>query len=166
LVNHVLQLINLGTREKEADRILYKELRAFLTFLNNTSEISEERAAFLLSSFALKILAILGYRPELNTCLHCQQAIRPGDFFWHSIKGGVVCRDCALADMEQWFSAKPLTDDVLKLLRFSLVEKFGELLKPRLNGKTIEDFHETVESLLVAHFPSIPAVSLRSALIL
>jgi len=163
VAHHMLQLVDLGTREREVDRFLYDEVKNFLIFLHKAPELTSERAAFLLSAFALKLLALLGYRPELGICLRCREAIRPGEFHWHALKGGVVCRTCVGADREQWFSARPLSDDVLKLMRFALSERFAELLRPRLSGEVLTEYHEAVEGLLVAHFPTIPATTLRAA---
>jgi len=161
--HHVLQLVDLGTREHEADKFLYEEVKNFLIFLHKAPDLTPERAAFLLSAFALKLLALLGYRPELNVCLNCLNQIKSGEFYWHSLKGGVICRACVEADKEQWFSTRLLSDDVLKLMRFALSERFAELLRPRLSGEILDSYHEAVESLLVAHFPTIPATTLRAA---
>lgn len=163
VAHHILQLVDLGTRERETDRFLYDEVKNFLIFLHKAPELTSERAAFLLSAFALKLLAMLGYRPELGVCLQCREAIRAGEFHWHALKGGVVCRACVGADNEQWFSARPLSDEVLKLMRFALSERFAELLRPRLSGEVLVEYHEAVEGLLVAHFPTIPATTLRAA---
>lgn len=163
VAHHVLQLVDLGTQGREADRFLYDEVKNFLIFLHKAPGLTSERAAFLLSAFTLKLLALLGYRPELSFCLQCQEAIRPGEFHWHALKGGVVCHACVEAGNEQWFSARPLSDDALKLLRFALSERFADLLRPRLGGKVLSEYHDAVEGLLVAHFPTIPATTLRAA---
>lgn len=163
VAHHMLQLVDLGTREREADRFLYDEVKNFLIFLHKAPDLTSERAAFLLSAFAIKLLALLGYRPELGCCLQCREAIRPGEFHWHALKGGVVCRACVAADGEQWFSARPLSDEVLKLMRFALSERFAELLRPRLSSGVLDQYHEAVEGLLVSHFPTIPATTLRAA---
>lgn len=161
--HHALQLVDLGTKEKEVDRFLYEELKKFLSFLDTAPQLSSERVAFLLSAFALKLLALFGYRPELTVCLSCREVIKAGDFFWHALKGGVVCQACALNDAEQWFAARQLSDGVLKLLRFGLSESFLELLRPRLSSDFLDEYHEAVEGLLIAHFPTIPAATIRAA---
>lgn len=163
VAHHTLQLVDLGTREREADRFLYDEVKNFLIFLHKTPELTSERAAFLLSAFALKLLALLGYRPELGRCLQCRETICSGGFHWHALKGGVVCKNCVVSDSEQWFSARPLSDETLKLVRFALGERFADLLRPRLSGGILSEYHEAVENLLVSHFPTIPATTLRAA---
>jgi DNA repair protein RecO (recombination protein O) len=163
LAHHMLQLVDLGTREREADRFLYDEVKNFLIFLHKAPGLSSERAAFLLSAFALKLLALLGYRPELGQCLQCREAIRPSEFAWHALRGGVVCRACVAADKEQWLAVQSISDDTLRLLRFALSERFAELLRPKLTSRVLLGYHEATEGLLVAHFPTIPATTLRAA---
>jgi DNA repair protein RecO (recombination protein O) len=117
----------------------------------------------LLGSFALKLLAIMGYRPELARCLRCRESIALGAYRWSALRGGVVCDACRARDPEGWFASRPMPDEVLKLLRFALSEPFDNHLNLHLPGNTLLDFHEAVESLLIAHFPTIPANSLRAA---
>jgi DNA repair protein RecO (recombination protein O) len=163
VAHHMLRLVDLGTREHEVDQFLYDEVKNFLSFLNKVPSLSPERSAFLLSAFALKLLGLLGYRPELNFCLNCREPICAGEFHWHGVKGGVVCASCVGFDREQWFSSRPLSDEVLKLMRFAMIEKFAELLRPHLSGEILDEYHEAVEGLIVAHFPTIPATTLRAA---
>lgn len=163
LAQSALHLVDIGSRPHEADPILYEELVAWLSFLNQSPAFSPERAGFLLGSFALKLLALIGYRPELSRCLSCKKQIEAGKYLWHALRGGVVCETCVAKDQEQWFSAKGLPDDVLKLMRFGLSESFEAQTRPHLSGESLLGFHEAVESLMISHFPTIPANSLRAA---
>ena len=67
------------------------------------------------------------------------------------------------SDEEQFFSAREIVDDSLKLIRFALGESFEDQLKPHLKSDALLGFHEALESLIISHFPTIPAVSVRSA---
>ena len=163
LVKNSLHLVNIGTKPFQADPFLYKSILYWLKFVDQVPDLSPERSGFLLSSFALKLLAITGYRPELNRCLSCKTPIESKLFRWHALKGGVVCQKCFKSNQEQWFSARIMDDDTLKLLRFALSEAYSEQLKPLLPAQTLEFFHQAVESLIICHFPTIPANSLRSS---
>lgn len=164
LAHQALRLIDLGTKTKQADPVLYDETIRWLEFLHDAPALSSERSAFLLASFAVKLLSIFGYRPELLRCLSCKIPIAESAFRWHALKGGVVCRPCAERDPEEWFAAREMTNEVLKLIRFSAAESFESLTKIRIEGKDLLDFHDAVESLIISHFPTIPAVSLRGAM--
>lgn len=163
LAQNALSLVDMGTRSEEADPVLYEEIQNWLACVDASPALSSERAGFLLGSFSLKLLALLGYRPELHRCLACKDDIRSGAYRWHAPKGGVVCDDCVGQDQEQWFAARRMEDDTMKIMRFALSETFESQLRPHLPGTTLLQFHEAVESLLIAHFPVIPASSLRSA---
>ncbi len=163
LAQNAFALVDLGTRTHEIDEDLYRFLHAWLEFVETLPEITSERAGFLLASFALKFLAHLGYHPELNRCLVCRLSIRAEQYRWHALKGGVVCQSCFDKDREQWFSARLIDDVTLKLLRFALTQEFVEQLRPHLSGNILATFHETIESFIIAHFPVIPAVSMREA---
>jgi len=163
LARQLLHLVDLGTRQEEQDPIMYSEVIKWLEFIETIPEISSERSGFLLAAFALKLLSISGYRPELVRCLSCKCQIEPNTYRWHGLKGGVVCSSCVIVDEERWFAARQISDDALKLIRFSLREAPTEFLKPTIPGKTLLEFHDLVESLLVCHFPTIPATTLRVA---
>ncbi|MDG1950845.1 MAG: DNA repair protein RecO [bacterium] len=163
LAQNALHLVDIGTRAEEVDPEIYQLLQRWMAFLDGGVELSQTRAAFLLGSFALKLLGHVGYHPELSWCLSCRLAIKPSQYRWHGLKGGVVCTDCTRKDEKQWFTARPMTDEALKLVRFSLLQPFGEHLKPHLRAKDVNGFHEAIESLMISHFPTIPASSLRTA---
>ena len=163
LARQLLHLVDLGTRQEEEDPILYSEVIKWLKFIESIPEVSQERTGFLLAAFALKLLSITGYRPELIHCLSCKREIESEQYRWHGLKGGVVCSNCVAVDEERWFAAREISDEALKLIRFALREAPQDFLKPTIPGTLLLEFHDLVESLLVCHFPTIPATSLRVA---
>ncbi|MFH1404466.1 MAG: DNA repair protein RecO [Patescibacteria group bacterium] len=165
LAKNSKHFVDIGTRAHEKDERVYDHLLSWFEFLQKIPEVSQERSAYLLGSFVLKLLAIMGYRPELTNCLACRSVIKKGSYAWHALKGGVVCSDCVLKNNNTWFTARAISDDVLKLLRFALQEDFSEQLRPHLLGVLIPEFHNAVESLLISHFPTIPANTIRESCI-
>lgn len=163
LAQNGLHLVDIGTRADATDPNIYELLERWLGFLNDEVCISRERAGFLLGAFSLKLLSLVGYRPELSCCLGCRKSIAPGDYQWHGLKGGVVCLHCTKIDQGTWFAARPMADGALKLVRFGLEEGFASHLRPHLKAEDLLGFHEAVESLMISHFPVIPASSLRAA---
>ncbi|MBI4592088.1 DNA repair protein RecO [Candidatus Uhrbacteria bacterium] len=163
LAQNGLYLVDIGTRADQTDPHIYDLLLSWLHFLNNEISISHERAGFLLGAFSLKLLTLVGYRPELSHCLGCRQVIAPSAYQWHGLKGGVVCTNCTRVDQETWFAARPMKDGALKLVRFGLEEEFASHLRPHLRAEDLAGYHEAIESLMISHFPVIPASSLRAA---
>ena len=135
----------------------------WLSFLDQAPSFTQERSGFLLGAFALKLLGLLGYHPEFHRCLSCRQSIISGKSLWHAIKGGVVCQSCVVHNPDSWFQAREIQDDTIKLLRAAISEPFAFHLRTTLTGEQLATFHDSVESLLISHFPTIPANSLRGA---
>jgi DNA repair protein RecO (recombination protein O) len=163
LAQNGLHLVDIGTRADENDPHIYQLVIQWLNFLNGDVSVSRERAGFLLGAFGLKLLSFVGYRPELKQCLGCRSLIDSGQYQWHGLKGGVVCTACVQTNQESWFAARPMTDEALKLVRFGLEESFSSHLRPHLRAQDLTGFHQAVESLMISHFPVIPASSLRAA---
>jgi DNA repair protein RecO (recombination protein O) len=163
LIQSALHLTDIGTRPHEQDLVLHDLLVQWIETVESSPSLSSERAGFLLGSYVLKLLSIIGYRPELSRCLSCKLPIEPGSYRWHALKGGVVCQTCAQRDQEQWFAARPLSDGALKLIRFGLSESFPSQLRPHLGADDVSAYHEAVESLIISHFPVIPANSIRGS---
>jgi len=44
--------------------------------------------------FELRLLDLVGYRPELFRCVECDSEIRPEDQFFSSHQGGILCPNC------------------------------------------------------------------------
>mgnify|MGYP002725685228 CR=1 FL=1 len=164
LLHQALILLDKSIRARQKDSILFSFLHDWLIFLDTAPPLSHERAGFLFSVFALKLLSIFGHKPELTNCLSCTTPIGAGEYRWHALRGGVVCLPCTQKEADQWFAAREVDDDSLKLLRFALDNTFTDQLRPRLSGRVIASFHDCVESLLISHFPIIPAISLRAAM--
>lgn len=161
LALQTLHLVDIGTKLRQEDQLLFSAVQGWMRFLNRAPSIDSERSAFISAGFMLKLLSTLGYRPELSRCVHCQKGIAPMGYMWHGLKGGVVCRDCTAHDPEQWFAARHIADDTLKLMRYAMISTFEDLLLVRLPGPLIPEFHDLVESLVIAHFPIIPALSIH-----
>lgn len=164
LAQSALHLVDIGTSQNEHDQAVYGLIQSWLNFLEEESpSLSEERSGYILASFFWKLMTIVGYGPELYSCLSCHKNIAEKDYRWHTLRGGVVCQACVEMDQEQWFSARTINDETLKLVRFALQESFAEQLKPHLVVQAISDFHVLTESFLISHFPTIPANSLRQS---
>jgi len=160
LAQNALSLVDIGTRESEPDEKIFDLLDVYLEELQEMPELSSRRASLLLGSFTLKLMSLIGYQPELDQCLQCRIVITPKQYKWHSLKGGVVCIPCTKKQDDQWFSAREISDESIKLLRFARKGTFEDQLKPTLSHDQLSQFHEALESLIINHFPTIPANSL------
>ena len=164
LAHQALVLFDLGTAMKEADQNMYTFLRDWLVSLDTDEGVpSQARCGFFLSAFALKLLTLMGHQPQLTHCLSCERRLEPERLFFHALKGGMVCLSCRTFSSEDWFAAREIDIETLKLLRFSLSEPFSRLFYLQLPELFLSQFHDFIESFLLAHFPIVPPVSLRQA---
>jgi DNA repair protein RecO (recombination protein O) len=67
----------------------------------------------LAAHFVLRLVDVLGYRPELFGCLNCQADLQPGVNFISLPLGGALCPECGPLQPE----ARPIGVDVLKVMR-------------------------------------------------
>ncbi|MFH1632130.1 MAG: DNA repair protein RecO [bacterium] len=153
LAQTACSLLSRHTRENDRDPILYVELVELLTFLDSTFDLKPARSTFVLGSYLLHLLHHLGYDVELNRCLDCKNEVVPLSFRWHTDKGGLVCGDCLNDKPEEWFSARSIREEVVKLLRFARGAGFIDLLRPSLNAEDLQGFAEIVHDLMVFHLP-------------
>lgn len=64
--------------------------------------------------FELHLLAAVGFRPQLECCLACDEAIAPGANAYSVPRGGVFCPACSAHEG----TASPIAVDILKAVRF------------------------------------------------
>lgn len=149
-----LVLVDRYTKEQDPDQVLYQDLIDWLTFLDDDLELSPTRSVFLLGGYLLRFLARLGYKIELSHCLNCKREIVAGDFKWHSGHGGLVCGSCVSEKREDWFAAREVSPEAIKLIRFARDRRHAELLKPALKGEEVEVFAQLVHDLILFHLPT------------
>ena len=164
LTHQSLSCLDLLIKPKQVDGDLYVFLFEWLVFVDSCPVLRQERSGFLLAAFLGRCIAVLGHEPELYACLECRCSIASGSYAWHALRGGVVCRSCLDHHQEQWFSARGIQDDTLKLLRFILKHPFSDWLHPRLSSNILSEFHDIIESFLLTHTSLVPTVSLRDAI--
>jgi len=96
LAKNSLYLTDFSTRPGQEDDGLYSFICGWLQFIELLPELSGERSAYLLAVFALRMLAKVGYEPELKQCLFCSGPVLPSkeSIAWYPLKGGVACINC------------------------------------------------------------------------
>lgn len=90
--------------------------------------------------FELRLLDLVGYRPELARCLGCGKQIRAQAQFFSTTAGGVFCPDCGAARDD----ARPISLPVLKVLRHYQRSGLKQALAPKVSAQV----HAEVEQLM------------------
>ena len=113
-----LQLVGLAAYVVEVlDRFTFEEGEnpAMFRLLSNTLTRLESQAdpKTVVHHYELRLLDLLGFRPQLFTCIDCDEKITEQDQFFSPLAGGVACPSCGKSRAEAWSVDK----DVLRYLR-------------------------------------------------
>jgi len=93
LSSYVSELVvNFGEGSEAASKDVYDLL---YKALNSIAEAKEKKDALLaVIKFQLKILLIMGFCVELDSCLCCGERILDKDMYFSVSMGGVICEEC------------------------------------------------------------------------
>lgn len=124
--SYVVELLDrftyeVGTAEGE-DRAIFRLLFDTLTRLNDRLE-----AELVVRYYELRLLDLVGFRPQLFNCAICNQQILPEDQYFSAEAGGVVCPKCA----PQAPGVRPISMEGLKYLRHYQRSSFKEATRAR-----------------------------------
>ncbi len=140
---YIVELLDKFTAEEDENAELFDLLLFALRELEKV-----KAARLLLRFYELRLLAEVGYRPELFNCVHCQQTIVPEQNFYSVRLGGVICPKChqlpGLNKAERGF-AVPL--NALKILRYIQSHDYVHTMRLKLREGT----HRAMERILQQH---------------
>jgi len=87
--------------------------------------------------FGLKLMAELGYKPEMHECINCREKVAPGKNYFNLKNGGIVCASCLEKERQsQGISAAEIltvSDNCIKLMRFIMDNKLDTAKKLKLD---------------------------------
>ncbi len=93
LSSYVSELIvNFGEGSEAASKEIYELLYKALNRIADSKEKKDALIAVI--KFQLKLLLIMGFCVELDTCLCCREQILDDEMYFSSSMGGVICKEC------------------------------------------------------------------------
>ena len=105
---YVAELIDRFTYEEGENRQLY------LLLVDTLHRLTGEEDVFAaVRYFEIHLLDLLGFRPQLFTCVKCGQEIQAEDQYFSALLGGVLCPRCGRINA----SARPVSMQALKFIR-------------------------------------------------
>ncbi len=105
--NYILEILNHVLQENENYSKIFEMSVKILQML----EHHPDKMNYLIGAYEIKLISILGYKPELDSCSHCGGAEKAVLF---SIdEGGIVCKKCT--SMQPGLSIVP--DDIVAIRR-------------------------------------------------
>ncbi len=106
--SYVVELLDRFTYEEGGNRALFDLLATTL------QRLDKGHPPFtVLRYYEMRLLDLLGFRPELFHCVGCGEEIQPQDQFFSPLLGGVLCPHCGGQDS----SARPISVNALRFLR-------------------------------------------------
>jgi len=122
-------------KNQEADRKLWQFLNNFFSELNSEN-LTVLKAQLFYHFYLWNLLDLLGYRPELNSCVFCRKKVIPSGIFWAVNEGGLVCRNC-LAKVK--IKTEKIDIQTIKILRLFLNQGWQTIRALEIGPKSIED---------------------------
>ena len=84
--------MNFGEGSEGASKEIYEILYKALNKISNSDNKKDMLIATI--KFQLKILLIMGFCVELDTCLCCREQVLDEEMYFSSKMGGIICKEC------------------------------------------------------------------------
>ncbi len=85
-------VVNFGEGSESASKDIYDLLYKALNRVANAADKKDALIAVI--KFQLKLLLIMGFCVELDTCLCCRERVLDEEMFFSSQMGGIICKEC------------------------------------------------------------------------
>ncbi len=131
---YIVELLDRFTYEEGENLGLYRLLCETLARINK-----EKEAAFAVRYYEVRLLDLVGFRPQLVSCLICGKEIIAEDQFFSFEKGGVICPSCGLQEP----GVKQISLPALRILRHIQRSNYAEAQRARLSS-TVDRELETL----------------------
>jgi DNA repair protein RecO (recombination protein O) len=139
---HFVELVDAFTEESDEHDDVYDLMVAGLTWLCVTSDV--RRTA---RYYELRLLDIVGYRPQLFECVVCGDEIEARDQFFSPMEGGVVCPSCK----EHTARLRPISLNALKVLRYLQQRTWDTVEELKLSDSVQGEVERLMLDLLTFH---------------
>jgi DNA repair protein RecO (recombination protein O) len=139
---YVIEVLDRFTYEDGEHHVLYQLL------IETLERIATSDQAFLAVRFyELRLLDLLGFRPQLVHCVKCERLIEAEDQFFSPLLGGVVCPACG-ANMP---GLLPVSVTALKYLRHFQRSSYEGALKAILTPPVRRELEAILQNFLTYH---------------
>ncbi len=92
--------------------------------------------------FFWNFVAVLGYGPQVTTCVSCAQILQPANLSFSIKEGGVVCRNCAATKKD----AEAIQPEAVTILRLILKKEWETLARLKMEKSVVSTISRVSES--------------------
>jgi DNA repair protein RecO (recombination protein O) len=136
---YVVELLDRFTVQEGECQPLYRLLLETLDRLA-TGEAPDTAVHY----YELRLLELVGYRPELFRCLGCRAEIAPEDQFFSAELGGVLCPRCGPGKP----ASRPFSLGALKVMRHYQRSSYPAARVPNIRPEVFADIERLMEEYL------------------
>ena len=144
LVNALCELLDRLTPLEAESRAIFSLALDSLKVIETTQK---ETLNALLWFFELRLLSLLGFRPELHSCVGCRGEVRGQGSGLSLVKGGALCTKCAVMDEE----AYRLSPESLALLRHLQRIRAEGISRVNISRKAAAETDNLLQAFLKYH---------------
>jgi DNA repair protein RecO (recombination protein O) len=137
--SYLVELVDRFTYEEEESPRIFKLLKNSLARLNEREHPSQ----LVVRYFEVRLLDVLGYRPELKNCVVTGEEILPQNQYFSAALGGVVSPEAS----KTLSGVVPVSVEALKYLRHFQRSSFADAILARPEDQT---YHEL--EILMQHY--------------
>ena len=149
LLNYIAEITDgliVGQTQKNDKFSLLVEL---LDILDANINFPKDKLFFLVNTYALKLLGLLGYQPEIKRCLHCHKGILLTKNIFDFGQGGIICENCKKVCLIEDYIM--VADGVIKLLQSTNDLSFSSLLVQPTLAPDLQQFNAVIIRLITAN---------------
>jgi DNA repair protein RecO (recombination protein O) len=95
--------------------------------------------------FELRLLTLVGYRPQLFDCPRCNARLEPEESFFSAEAGGALCPRCG----EGAGRARAISLGALKVLRYLQTHEYEQCAQLQLRKATHSELEEVLQGYLI-----------------
>lgn len=137
--SYVVELLDRFTYEEGENRPLYRLLTDTLEKLS-----SHPDPTLVVRYYEIRLLDLLGFRPQLFNCARCGQQIQAEDQFFSAKEGGVLCPRCGSGTQ----GAYPISLLALKYFRHLQRSTFTEAARAQISPQTNHEMEVLIQHYL------------------
>ncbi len=116
---YIIELLDRFSYEEGQNQALFRLL------VETLQRVAGEADPFMaVRYYEIRLLDVLGFRPNFFQCVECGKEIEPLDQYFSALQGGVRCPHCGLAA-----GSRPLSVKVLRYLRHYQRSKYQDAIR-------------------------------------
>jgi len=141
LVSFCLETVDGFTKLDHPDQKIYELLVEMMEIFDSEKNKNFLKLYVLSKFFVLKLVSLLGWTPELYTCVKCKKKIMPNGNFFDAARGGLTCGNCGRDGL-------PISTAAIKILRFVLQNNLKNTVALKITKAHIKEIAKIIDAFV------------------